>query len=52
MNADEPALCGKPCPPDNSCDECTEYWIRMEREGYWDRVKHEWTPKGLREMMK
>jgi len=44
--------CGKPCPPDNPCDECAEYWQRMIHEGYWDKDKHEWTAKGMKEMMK
>jgi hypothetical protein len=49
---EEETECGKPCPPENPCDECAEYWQRMEREGYWDRDKHKWTEKGWKEITK
>ena len=42
--------CGKPCPPDDPCDECDWYWERMKHSGYWDG--HKWTDKGWKEMMK
>lgn len=38
--------CGKPCSPDNPCDECAAYWERMANEGLWDREQHRWTDKG------
>ena len=51
---DEPeeSECGKPCDPDHACDECAEYWDRMEREGYWNRPGHRWTDKGWHEITK
>jgi hypothetical protein len=42
--------CGRPCNPKNPCDECVEYWNRMEREGYWKDGR--WTDKGWREITK
>lgn len=44
--------CQKPCDPilDREC--CREYWNRMEREGFWNRTAHQWTSKGIREMLK
>ena len=44
--------CGKPCPPENACDECAGYWDRMVKEGYWSRERHRWTEKGWREIVK
>lgn len=44
--------CGQPCPPNNACDECAEYWQRMKEEGFWDAKKNCWTEKGIREMCK
>ena len=45
--------CDGPCDPDNApCPACVEYWNRMEREGFWNRSKHEWTRKGMKEMTK
>jgi len=40
------SVCDRPCHPDAHCDECTEYWQRMIREGYWDNERHMWTDKG------
>jgi len=48
----EPTLCGAPCPPEQACDGCVEYWQRMEHEGLWNRVGHHWTDKGWREITK
>ena len=44
--------CQKPCDPDVGCPECSEYWQRMVREGFWDRANHRWTNKGWREITK
>ena len=48
---DEP-ICGDPCDPqsDDICDDCIEYWRRMEAEGFWRDGC--WTDKGMREMRK
>lgn len=43
--------CGQPCPPDDACDECADYWNRMEQEGYWD-PRGKWTNKGWDEITK
>lgn len=43
---DDESQCGKPCSPDNPCDECAGYWQRMVAEGYWNRERHRWTEKG------
>ena len=46
-------LCGHPCSPEVVyCDDCVEYWNRMEDEGLWDRKIGRWTEKGWREMTK
>jgi len=43
--------CGNPCPPDNACEDCQEYWDRMRAEGYW--VDGEgWTEKARQEWNK
>ena len=43
--------CGNPCPPDNACEDCQEYWDRMRNEGYW--VDGEgWTEKARQEWNK
>lgn len=42
--------CGRPCGPLSRCTGCAEYWQRMEREGFWNTQKNEWTEKGWREM--
>lgn len=52
MTETEDVECGKPCPPDNPCDECADYWHRMTNEGLWNSVNHEWTNRGIREMCK
>lgn len=49
---DEESMCGKPCNPDNPCDECSSYWERMISEGLWDKEKHRWTNKGWNEICK
>jgi len=43
--------CGQPCPPDEPCQNCEEYWHRMRREGFWIDGKG-WTDKALREWKK
>lgn len=43
---------GSPCDPDVNCPNCSEYWQRMEHEGFWDRKNHKWTERGWRQMMK
>jgi hypothetical protein len=50
INDDEEQECGKPCNPSHPCDECSDYWQRMENEGYWNG--HKWTEKGWREITK
>jgi hypothetical protein len=52
MNLRDGDECGKPCPPENPCDDCAEYWHRMEVEGYWDHNNHRWTEKGWGEKTK
>ena len=47
---EEESECGKPCNPAHACDECADYWQRMEREGYWGPKG--WTDKGWREICK
>ncbi|MBF8297400.1 MAG: hypothetical protein HW395_57 [candidate division NC10 bacterium] len=44
--------CTKPCDPDLNRPCCTEYWARMEHEGFWDRRAHRWTERGWREITK
>lgn len=44
--------CGNPCSPENPCEECDGYWLRMREEGLWDFAKHEWSNKGWKEMIK
>lgn len=44
--------CRKPCDPDVGCADCADYWERMQREGYWDGQKHQWTARGMKEMRK
>ena len=40
--------CGNPCPPDDACENCQEFWDRMRAEGYW--VDGEgWTEKARQE---
>jgi hypothetical protein len=39
--------CGRPCPPNNACDECADYWHRMRAEGLWEDGKG-WTDKAMR----
>jgi len=48
---EEEGGCGRPCHPNQACDECAPYWQRMIREGYWD-PRGKWTNKGMREMCK
>ena len=43
--------CRNPCPPDDACDECADYWHRMRDEGFWDNQRG-WTDKGMREIRK
>ena len=43
---DEESQCGRPCDPNNPCEECRGYWQFMVAEGYWDRERHRWTDKG------
>lgn len=51
MDADDEKCC-EPCDPNSGCGECADYWQRMEREGFWNMEKHEWTPRGWREIIK
>ena len=44
--------CREPCDPDVGCEHCADYWQRMEHEGFWDRRRRRWTPKGWREITK
>jgi hypothetical protein len=48
---DEERECGRPCDPQNVCNECAVYWERMRREGYWVDKKG-WTNKAVREWVK
>lgn len=52
MCDDVESTCGHPCDSDDCCEECAEYWQRMEQEKYWDRDKHKWTKKGWREIIR
>ena len=52
IEEDDEAACGHPCDPDESCEECSIYWDRMEKEGFWNRAQHRWTEKGWREIVK
>ena len=52
IKLDDENACGRPCDPDESCEECSIYWDRMENEGYWDRSRHRWTEKGMKEIRK
>ena len=51
-SSDEESTCGRPCHPDNACDECAGYWHEMEAGGYWDGERKCWTDKGMKEMCK
>lgn len=42
----EESSCGKPCSPNDPCDECAGYWQSMVDQGFWDIEKHRWTDKG------
>lgn len=46
----DPPSCSNPCPPDNACDECLEYWARLRREGYWTPERG-WTVEGVKKFM-
>lgn len=48
----EESSCGRPCAPEQACDECSDYWFRMQQEGYWDKERHRWTDKGWKEITK
>ena len=52
--AHEEPICGDPCRYDpeaeDMCDDCAEYWRRMEAEGLWKDGR--WTDKGMRKMRK
>jgi len=50
--SDNESICKKPCDPNVGCSECASYWERMIVEGFWDRLKHQWTAKGWRELTK
>ena len=52
MEEEEQSICHKPCDPNSGCDECSDYWRRMEVEGFWDRQERRWTAKGWREISK
>ncbi len=49
---DDEFQCGKPCPPEQPCNECYGFWKRMMSEGYWDGQNHRWTDKGWMEIVK
>lgn len=51
MADEETDECGRPCPPGDSCDDCTVYWEQMRERGYW-KDGTGWTEKGWREMLK
>lgn len=52
LNPEETESCGHPCAPNKPCSaECSAYWDRMRREGFW-KDGTGWTPKGMGEMMK
>jgi hypothetical protein len=46
---EEESHCQRPCEPPG-CEECTDYWVRMEEEGFW-KDGH-WTEKGWREILR
>jgi hypothetical protein len=48
---EEESQCQKPCDPAVGCEECAEYWQRMQEEGYWVDGQG-WTNKAMREMTK
>ena len=51
MDDENSSQCDRPCPADDPCEECADYWNRMRKEGFWkDGVG--WTNKALREMFK
>ena len=52
MEDEDESTCRKPCDPDAGCEEGADYWQRMVTEGFWDWLKHRWTNKGWREMLK
>lgn len=41
--------CGRPCPPNDCCEECETYWQRMRHEGFWKDSKG-WTERGMAEI--
>ena len=51
LRPEEERECGKPCDPDEACDECADYWQRMVAEGLWDSARHRWTDKGWKDII-
>ena len=51
MPEEDLGLCQDPCPPEDPCEACAEYWDRMRKEGFWVDARG-WTCKGIREMCK
>lgn len=47
-STDQEKECGQPCPPDNPCEECEDYWDRMRREGLWVDGRG-WTDKAVKD---
>ena len=45
LNNDD-STCQEPCDPAVGCEQCVEYWQRMETEGLWDMKNHCWTELG------
>ena len=43
--------CGQPCPVENPCDECQEYWDRMREQKYW-KDGFGWTDKAIKEFIR
>lgn len=51
MESPEPEPCKEPCPPEERCSRCEEYWNRMTEEGLW-KDREGWTDKALKEWTK
>ena len=43
---DHEETCGNPCPYDDSCPQCAEYWQRVIDTGQFDPVTGQWVNDG------
>lgn len=51
MTDEEKRECGEPCPYDQACEECRDYWERMIHEAFW-QPEAGWTDKAFKQWVK